>query len=207
MSVPTHQSVAGRLGVAVRIPEAGIQLPVDELGDLSSWAETTALSRLAGSGRPYTAEQARSLATALLAATEDSRQRNVTLAISFCPHPQGGELARIEVRDFAPSVGMPQLPSPQEFASWLAAPGQGAMEKPDVVYGDLPLGPAVRIRARQLGDPDVDGDSVIVWNDIYFVRARAADVAVALSVTWVAGMYEDALGELCDRLAESLTLG
>jgi hypothetical protein len=196
---------AGRR-VAVRTPEAGIQLPVDEPGDLGSWAVTTAYARLTGSGAPFTDGHVRSLADALLAATEDSRSRNVTLAISLCPHPQAGELARIEVRDFAPSAGVPELPSPQEFAEWLAAPGQGALEEPDVVYGELPLGPAVRIKARQLGDPDVAAEAPIVWNDVYFVRPRQADIAIALSVTWVSGMYEDAFGDLCDRLAQSLVL-
>lgn len=143
---------------------------------------------------------------ALLAATEDSQSRNVTLAISLCPHPRAGELARIEVRDFAPGAGLPELPSPREFAEWLAAPGQGAIEEPDVVYGELPLGPAVRVKARQLGDPDAAEEAQIVWNDIYFVRPREGEIAIALSVTWVSGVYEEAFGDLCDRLAQSLVL-
>lgn len=76
----------------------------------------------------------------------------------------------------------------------------------DVVHGELPLGPAMRVKARQLGDPDAAGEARIVWNDIYFVRPRDVEIAIALSVTWVSGVYEEAFGDLCDRLAHSLAL-
>jgi hypothetical protein len=124
------------------IPAGGVELPVRGAPDPGPWAADTARERL-GPGAP--AELVTQLASALAAATLDARGRDPMSACFFCPDPAQGELARIEVSSLHPDEKFPEL-TVRQMADWLATPSERSVNPPEVVYGDLPIGPAARVR-------------------------------------------------------------
>lgn len=189
--------------VALPLPKDGIALPVKETGDLRNWAASVAHAQLAGQAGQAEID---GFADMLREATADSAERGATLAILWVPYPLGGEAGRIEVRDYTVSPMMPQLPELSEVVDWLASPGAGAAEKPEVVYGELPLGPAVRLKFQVLSDPDAEADLSILKNAVYVVRPRDYDCLVMMNVTWYAGVYTEELDELADALAQRIQI-
>lgn len=197
-------TVRGRR-VVLPLPKDGIALPVGDTGDLRSWAESVAHSRMAGSAYP---EEIASFADTLVQATADSAERGASLAIVFAPYPRSGESGRIEVRDYVPSAGMPQLPELTEVVQWLSSPAGGATEAPEVVYGELPLGPAARLRFQVLADPKgpEDLDAGILKNSVFILRPRDYECLVVMNVTWAAGVFTEELDQLADSLAQRMQI-
>jgi hypothetical protein len=191
--------------VVLPLPNDGIALPVGEKGDLRAWAESVAHARMAGQAYP---EEIASFADTLVQATADSAERGASLAIVFAPYPRGGESGRIEVRDYVPSAGMPQLPELSEVVQWLSSPAGGATDPPEVVYGELPLGPAARLRFQVLADPKSpeDLDAGILKNAVFIVRPRDYECLVVMNVTWAAGVFTEELDELADTLAQRMQI-
>ncbi|MEY9904900.1 hypothetical protein ABIA35_001116 [Catenulispora sp. MAP12-49] len=197
-------TVRGR-HVVLPMPNDGIALPLGVEGDLRGWAESVAHSRMDGQAYP---EEIASFAEALVEATADSAERGATLAIMFAPYPRTGESGRIEVRDYVPSQGMPQIPALTEVVQWFASPIGGATDPPEVVYGELPIGPAARLRFQILADPKDkdDVDAGILKNSVFIVRPRDFDCLVVMNVTWAAGVFTDELDQLADQLAQRMQI-
>lgn len=197
-------TVKGRR-VVLPMPKDGIALPVGIRGDVRSWAESVAHSRMAGEAHP---EEIAQFADALVQATADSEERGATLAIMFAPYPRTGESGRIEVRDYVPTDGMPELPELTEVVSWFASPIGGATDAPDVVYGQLPIGPAARLRFQILANPkDEDGGDVgVLKNAVFIVRPSDYDCIVVMNVTWAAGVFTEELDQLADQLARRMQI-
>jgi hypothetical protein len=197
-----NTTVKGRR-VAIPLPKDGIALPVGQSGDLKTWADSIAHAQLAGQAGQAEID---GFSDMLLQATADSAQRGATLAILWVPYALGGEAGRIEVRDYATSPMMPELPELSDVVDWLTSPAAGATDKPEVVYGELPLGPAVRLKFQVLSDPDGEADLSILKNAVYVVRPREYDCLVMMNVTWYAGVYTDELDELADALAQRIQI-
>jgi hypothetical protein len=197
-------TVKGR-HVVLPLPNDGIALPLGEKGDLRPWAESVAHSRMAGEAYP---EEIAAFADTLVQATADSAERGATVAIAFAPYPRTGESGRIEVRDYVPGPQMPQLPELSEVVDWLTSPIAGATDPPEVVYGELPLGPAVRLRFQVLAEPkDADDpDFGILKNAVFVVRPRDFQCLVVMNVTWSAGVFTDELDQLADQLAQRMQI-
>jgi hypothetical protein len=195
-------SVKGRR-VVLPLPKDGIQLPVGQAGDFSAWAASVAHSLLAGQAGQ---EQIDGFAAMLLQASADSSKRGADMAFVWAPYPLGGEAARIEVRDYVASPMMPQLPELSEVVEWLSSPVGGATQKPEVVYGQLPLGPAARLKFEVLAPVDEDEDASVLKNTVYIVRPREYDCLVMMNVTWYSGVFTEELDELADTLAQRMQI-
>lgn len=194
------------------IPSGGVELPVRGAPDPRPWAEETARERL-GPGAP--AELIGELATALAEATLDTRRRDPMSACFFCPDPAMGELARIEVSSLHPDEKFPEL-TVRQMADWLATPSERSVNPPEVLYGDLPIGPAARVRHQyaeagaDAAETDVSendgGPGTITQTCVYAARPPEIGSVVLLTVSWQALAYSDRLFDLTDQLAEKLRL-
>ncbi|MEU6174345.1 hypothetical protein ABZ832_20795 [Streptantibioticus parmotrematis] len=213
----------GSLTVSVGVPGGAVELPLTLPTDgLAAWAEETARDRLGPEGEPRTVAD---LANALREATLDARRRGPVTALSFCPHPELGETARIEVSLIAPDAERPEL-TVKALADFLATPTERSMHPATVDYGDLPIGPAVRVRHQYVGErpatryagddegvdaavePD-DGDpdeGIIVQTVAYAALPPGSRKAVLLFASWQALALDERLSELVDRLATTLRL-
>jgi len=197
-----NQSVKGRR-VVLPLPKDGIALPVNKPGDHRAWAVSVGQSLLAGQTDQAGID---GFAQMLLEATAASEKRGADMAILWSPYPLGGEAGRIEIRDYASSPEMPDLPELSEVVDWLAAPIGGATEKPDVVYGELPLGPAARLKFQVLAEPDAEGNATMLKNAVYVVRPREYDCVLMMNVTWYSGAFTEELDQLADALAQRMQI-
>ncbi|MEY9930681.1 hypothetical protein ABH926_005328 [Catenulispora sp. GP43] len=197
-------TVRGR-HVVLPMPKEGIALPIGVEGDLRAWAQSVAHARMDGQAHP---EEIAEFAEALVEATADSAERGATLAIMFAPYPRTGESGRIEVRDYVPGEGMPEVPELTEVVQWFTSPISGATDPPEVVYGELPIGPAVRLRFQVLADPKGrdDVDAGILKNAVFIVRPRDFACLVVMNVTWAAGVFTEELDQLADQLARRMQI-
>jgi hypothetical protein len=196
------QTVKGRR-VVLPVPKDGIPLPVNKPGDRRVWAASVGQALLAGQTDQAGID---GFATMLLEATADSEKRGADLAILWSPYPLGGEAGRIEIRDYASSPTMPELPELSEVVEWLASPVGGATEKPDIVYGELPLGPAARLKFQVLANLDADENASLLKNAVYVVRPRDYDCVVMMNVTWYSGAFTEELDQLADTLAQRMQI-
>jgi hypothetical protein len=196
------QTVKGRR-VVLPLPKDGIALPVNKPGDHRAWATSVGQSLLAGQTDQAGVD---GFAQMLLDATADSEKRGADMAILWSPYPLGGEAGRIEIRDYASSPMMPELPELSEVVEWLASPIGGATEKPDVVYGELPLGPAARLKFQVLAEMDADENATLLKNAVYVVRPRDYDCVVMMNVTWYSGAFTEELDQLADALAQRMQI-
>ncbi|MBS2533553.1 hypothetical protein KGQ20_12305 [Catenulispora sp. NF23] len=190
-----------KLGLPV--PDEAIQLPLGESGDLAAWAESAARARLGYEASPQDVAE---FADVLLTAGTDSEQRGATLAFWYSPFPTGGEVARIEVRDYVPSERQPDVPELATVVDWFASPLAGAMEEPEVVYGETPLGPAARLKMRVLSDGNTEGAMTVLNNSVYIIRPRERECVLVLNVTWASGAFTAQLDTLADQLAQGLRI-
>jgi hypothetical protein len=193
------------LKVTVGVPAGAIPLPINESGDMTPWAQSVARARL-----PYDApdEQVADFARMLLDCTAECKARGPKImALAFCPDPELGELARIEVSDLAPSAQWPELELKQ-LAEFFAGPiHPHALLAPQVLTRDLPAGPAVRIRQQFVTQVDEDQVGRVMQTIVYAIRPPQTPAAVVLSVAWQALYYNDQLSELADKLADTVRLG
>lgn len=190
------------LRISAGAPGGAIPLPINEEGDMTSWARSTARSRM-----PYEAsdEDIEQFAQMLLECTAESRARGPKIiAMAFCPDPTVGELARIEFSRMDPGPEWADLDLKQ-LANLFAGPiHPRALLEPNVTSRDLPAGPSVRIRQQFLTDVGEDHVGKVVHSIIYAIRPPAMGTAVVMSVAWQALYYSDQLTELADKLAETV---
>ena len=191
--------------VTAGVPGGAIPLPVNEVGDMTSWAHSTARARM-----PYDSgeEDVEKFAQMLLDCTSESRTRGPkAIAMAFCPDPTLGELARIEVSTMDPSPGWPSLELKQ-LADFFAGPlHPHALLEPHVATRDLPAGPSVRIRQQFVTEVGEDQMGKIMHSIVYAIRPPDIPAAVVLSVAWQALYYSDQLTELADKVAETVRVG
>ncbi|PWI45970.1 hypothetical protein [Streptomyces sp. ICBB 8177] len=214
----------GSLTVSVGVPGGAVELPLAlPTDELAAWSEETARERLGPEGG---AEAVAELANALHEATLDARRRGPVTALSFCPDPALGETARFEISLVAPDAERPEL-TVRALADFLATPTERSMHPATVDYGDLPIGPAVRVRHQYVvdrqptrnagagddaggtGQPDGDdepGEGVIVQTVAYAALPPGSRKAVLLFGSWQALALDERLSDLVDRLATTLRL-
>jgi len=220
--------MSDELTVSIGVPRGAVVLPLDTpAADLVPWAEKAARGLLdpAADEADVTA-----LAGALSGAAADARTRAPVTALSFCPDPAAGELARIEVSTLRPPPEAAEL-AVRDLARYLAQPTGRSIALADVLFGDLPIGPAVRVRQQYVaasapagvpqdgadadrdaadggadGREPEDGTGTVLQTVAYAARPPGTDRAVLLFVTWQALAHGERLGELADRLAETLRM-
>lgn len=203
------------LTVSVGVPAGAVVLPLTAPADeIPGWADRTARERL---GPEAPEDEVAALASALGGAVADSRTRGPVTALSFCPDPARGELARIEVSVMRPPPEAAEL-SVRDLANYLAGPTPRSGAPADVAHGRLPIGPAVRVRHQYVtprpadpqewedGDSGESGEQTVLQTVAYAARPAQTDHAVLLFVSWQALALGERLDALVDRLAETLRL-
>lgn len=184
-------------------PRGSIELPVHDTFDVQAWAKQIAKGVLPkGASR----QAVKDLAAALADATADSRGRDPISAVFFCPDPENGELARIEVIAYRPDGEYPEI-TLQMMADWLSSPTEQSVRPAEVSFSDLPSGPAVRVRHQYVeAGGDDEGLGTIVQNCTYAIRPPQTGSVLLLVVSWRALAWSDRLFELTDTLADKLRL-
>lgn len=204
--------MSDHLTVSLGLPGGAIRLPLSAAPDeLAPWAERAARERLGADADPAVVA---AFADVLTSAANDARTRRAVLAMSFCPDPANGELARIEITGL---TGFPDgSPTIRDVAEYLARPTDRSTGPAEVVYGDLPIGSAVRVRHQYVtrstpspeewegGDSGDDGEGVIVQTVAHGVLAPELAHPVVLFVSWQALAYTDRLNALADKLAQTM---
>jgi hypothetical protein len=189
--------------VAYGRPRGSVELPVHESFDLKVWSRGIAEGVL---GPGASRKQVRTLATALAEATLDARARDPLSAVFFCPEPELGELARIEVTGYLPDATYPEI-TVERLGEWLASPTERSVQPAEVMYTELPAGPAVRVRHQYVeAAGDGDGLGSVVQTCAWAVRPPQIDSAVVMTVSWQALAWSERLFELTDKLAGMLRL-
>ncbi len=203
--------------VSIGVPAGAVVLPVERPEEeWSAWAEEAARLRL---GPDADGSDVALFSEALRGALADAATREPVTALSFCPEPGAGELARIEVSTIAPAApGDPEL-TVEELGRFLSTPTGRSMQPAEILYGDLPIGPAVRVRHQYVvdrpaggtGDADEaaggeDGEGNLLQTVAYAARPPQTEGAVLLFVSWQALAFTDRLGDLVDHLATTLRL-
>jgi hypothetical protein len=192
--------------ITVRAPRAAVPLPLDDT-DPGQWAPGAADSLIGRVRAPELVDRDE-LVTTLKDAVYESRGRAPVLAFAFCPFPAQGELARIELIEVPRVDGRPE-PDRDVLEEFFTRGVPEDFDDPEVVRGDLPIGPAVRVRRQYAVERDGFGDAAIVQTLVYAVRPVkpvAVDSAVALFLSWTNPAYNDRLFDMADRMAPTLRL-
>lgn len=200
------------LTVETGVPGGAIKLPLrTPEADLGPWSERTARERFGADADP---EAVAAFADVLAGAAADARTRMPVLALSFCPDPSAGELARVEVSAMRVPDGV--TPTLRDLAGYLAQPSDVSTGAPRITYGDLPIGPSVRVRHQYVktrtGDrgPDAplddEGEGVILETVAYAALPPGFPHPVLMFMSWQALAYTDRLKALADKMAQTMKL-
>ncbi|MFI6662618.1 hypothetical protein ACIBL8_44765 [Streptomyces sp. NPDC050523] len=187
--------------VHMKAPDDAISLPVRATVDLATWAKDAAMTRV---GAGDDSQLVEALAEELRLAAEDARTRGPVTALSYVPEPRLGELARVELSALVADETYPTM-TVELLERYLAAPTADSFRPPVAEPRILPVGPAVRVRHAYVRDPGRDGTGTVLETCAYGIVPDAKWVLVLLT-SWQQQAYGDALCELTDRLAQTVSL-
>ncbi|MFD8737675.1 hypothetical protein ACFV06_22520 [Streptomyces sp. NPDC059618] len=187
--------------VRLQAPDGAVSLPVRGAADLDTWARDAARLR-AGTGAD--ARLIEALAVELGEAAADARGRGPIVALSYVPEPTLGELARIELSPLVADDTYPEV-TVDLLQRYLAMPTDRSFRPPEAERRTLPAGPAVRVRHAYVQDPDRDGTGTILETCAYGICPDETWGLVLLT-SWRALAHTDALCELTDGLAKTITV-
>lgn len=187
-------------GVTIDVLGGAVSLPRPRDTELRPWALHEARTRF---GKRAKDKQVTALADVLEHAALDTSTRDTTLAFAFCPQPEQGELARIEVSILEPDDKAPEL-SVAWFAERLGKRVPQSVGPAEITYGDLPIGPAVRVSAQFQPRPDDGEGSTLLQTAAWAAIPPGYHHGVLLYVSWQALAMTDRLNAMVDKLAHSL---
>ncbi|MFI6565404.1 hypothetical protein [Streptomyces sp. NPDC050534] len=187
--------------VHMKAPDDAISLPVRATVDLATWAKDAAMRRVDAGDDSQLVE---ALAEELRLAAEDARTRGPVTALSYVPEPRLGELARVELSALVADETYPTM-TVELLERYLAAPTADSFRPPEAEPRTLPVGPAVRVRHAYVQDPGRDGTGTVLETCAYGI-VPDAKWGLVLLTSWQQQAYGDALCELTDRLAQTVSL-
>ncbi|HEY6496016.1 MAG TPA: hypothetical protein VIZ43_22280 [Trebonia sp.] len=191
--------------IALSYPPGWIQLPVGTSkkleGDrqLAAWADQTARKMLGDADPNAVRERARQL----VQLTVSCRARNDRSGLAFYPASADGMVAMLDVTTYTPDredrvITMELL---EEIYATPTADTLGDVLKSRVT---LPSGPAVRVRASRVEEPDPTGHGVVMEGVTHAIRPPGFDGAVVATMTWTALQLGDKLAEMADAIARTI---
>ncbi|MFF1624174.1 hypothetical protein [Streptomyces sp. NPDC058272] len=187
--------------VRMQAPDDAVPLPVREPLDLDSWAMDAAGLRVGSDGNR---QLIAALATELRGAAADSRERGPVTALSYVPEPELGELARIELSALVADETYPTV-TVELLLHYLTMPTDISFRPPEAELRTLPVGPAVRVRHAYVQDADRDGTGTIMETCAYGI-CPDEKWGLVLLTSWRALAHTDALCDLTDRVARTVTV-
>jgi hypothetical protein len=191
--------------IALSYPPGWIQLPVGTSkkleGDsqLAAWADQAARKMLADADPNAVHERARQL----VELTMSCRARNDRSGLAFYPESADGMVAMLDVTSYTPDredrvITMELL---EEIYATPTADTFGDVLKSRVT---LPSGPAVRVRASRVEEPDPTGHGVVMEGVTHAIRPPGFDGAVVATMTWTVLQLGDKLAEMADAIARTI---
>ncbi len=190
-------------------PEGWVQLPVTGGGEgpehgneLEQWAEDTARATL-GPGAPPDLVQER--VTELATLTLGSRARQAWYGLAFFPPGAPGLVALLDVLRLVPDPDYPEITLDLVQAMY-AQDSADTVGELETSRTELPSGPAVRIRAKQIEGRDPAGRATLTEGVTHAIRPPGTRDAVITQMSWTALPLGDELAEMADAIARSIMI-
>ena len=190
-------------------PEGWVQLPVTGSGEvpehgieLEQWAADTARATLGPDAPPDLVQER---ATELAGLTMGSRARQAWYGLAYFPAGAPGLVALLDVLRLVPDPDYPEitLDLVQGMYAQDSADTVGELETSRT---ELPSGPAVRIRAKQLEGRDPAGRGTLTEGVTHAIRPPGTRDAVITQMSWTALPLGDQLAEMADAIAGSIVV-
>jgi hypothetical protein len=191
-------------------PPGWTQLPVlegrkvlERDKDLEAWSAENARAML-GPGAP--AGQVRQRAAELTRLTIGSRARHALYGLAFYPAGASGLVAILDAKRVVPDrKKYPELTLDALAEVYAARTPQTAGDI-DVSQASLPSGPAVRVRSRQVEDPDANGQGILTEGVTHAILPPGMDDSVVVTMTWTALQLGDKLAAMADAIANTIRI-
>jgi len=189
-------------------PPGWIQLPVldgrkilERDKDLETWSAEKAHKML---GPGADARQLQQRAAELTRLTIGSRARHALYGLAFYPPRASGLVAILDATRVVPDrKKYPEL-TLDALAQVYAARTPETVGDIDVSQTSLPSGPAVRVRSRQVEDPDTNDQGTLIEVVTYAIRPPGQGDAVVATMTWTALQLGDKLAAMADAIAKTI---
>jgi len=190
-------------------PAGWVQLPVTAGGevpepdnDLEQWAADTARATL-GPDAPAGTVQER--ASELASLTMGSRARQAWYGLAYFPAGAPGLVALLDVLRLVPDPDYPEI-TLDLVQGMYATDSADTVGELETSRTELPSGPAVRIRAKQIEGSDPAGQGMMMEGVTHAIRPPATRDAVITQMSWTALPLGDKLAEMADAIARSITV-
>jgi hypothetical protein len=190
-------------------PEGWLQLPVTASGDepesgkdLEQWAADTARATL---GPDAPADLVQERATELASLTLGSRARQAWYGLAYFPAGAPGLVALLDVLRLVPDPDYPEI-TLDLVQGMYAKDSADAVGELETSRTELPSGPAVRIRAKQIDGRDPTGQGTLMEGVTHAIRPPGTRDAVITQMSWTALPLGEKLAEMADAIAGSITV-
>jgi hypothetical protein len=193
------------MSIGLSYPPGWIQLPVgiskklERDKQLAAWADEAAQKMLGDADLDAVRDRARQL----VHLTVSCRARHDRSGLAFYPRPADGLVAMLDVKSYAPDREnqVITLELLEDIYATPTADTIGGVVKSRV---RLPSGPAVRIRATRVEEPDPTGHGTVMEGVTFAIRPPGFDEAAVASMTWTALQLGDRLAEMADAIARTI---
>jgi hypothetical protein len=193
-----------KMDIDLGYPPGWVQLPVGwskqlELDKrLADWADEKARSLL---GPDADAQQLAQRANDLAALTIRCRARMDQSGFAFFPQDQPGLIAMLDVKRMAPEHKEVSFDSLKKIYASYTPADIGDIESS---MTDLRCGPALRVRRKQIEEPDEHGQGTITETVTYAIRPPGFGSAAIMVMTWTLIEVGDSLAEMADAIARTI---
>ena len=188
-------------------PEGWVQLPVTGSGEaperdneLERWAADTARATL---GPDAPADMVQERAAELASLTMGSRARQAWYGLAYFPAGAPGLVALLDVLRLVPDPDYPEI-TLDLVQGMYAEDSADTVGELETSRTELPSGPAVRIRAKQIEGRDATGQGTLTEGVTHAIRPPGTRDAVITQMSWTALPLGDKLAEMADAIAKSI---
>lgn len=187
-------------------PPGWVQLPVgwskqlEPDTRLDDWAASKARALL---GPGADAQQIAQRAGDLAALTITCRTRKDRSGFAFFPDGQPGLVAMLDVKRMTPEHDEVSFDSLKEIYASYTPTSAGDIESS---MTDLPSGPALRARRKQVEEPDEHGQGTLTESVTYAIRPPGFGSAAVMIMTWTSVEIGDDLAAMADAIARTIRI-
>jgi hypothetical protein len=187
-------------------PKGWVQMPTDSKKilerdrDLEKWAAETARAILGPDASPDMLEQRAGELTQL---TKGSRARKAWYGLAFYPVGAPAFISLLDIKRVTPDRQYPELTLDllQGMYAKYSADTVGDLE---VSRTELPSGPAVRVRGKQIEGRDPAGQGALIEEVTHAIRPPGTGDAVVMQMSWTELRLGDKLAEMADAIAKTV---
>lgn len=150
------------------------------------------------------ARQLHERAAELTRLTIGSRARHALYGLAFYPPNASGLIAILDAKRTVPDRKVyPELTFDvlREVYARRTPETVGDIE---VSQTDLPSGPSLRVRSKQVDAPDKNGQGILMEGVTHAIRPPSMDDSVVITMTWTALQLGDKLAEMADAIAKTV---